>query len=151
MAKPIEFRPTAESPRDEIQRRLADAPIEHAEALLACCKLIEEAHRSGTLDLLRGLMGAQDTFVSNVAKILSKPETVNALRNGLMLMNVLGSIEPEKLSAVLGVLTAARGEASTEPAPSIFTVLGRAMSDESRRALLVGAAALEAAGTAIRK
>lgn len=151
MAKPIEFRPAADNPRDEIQRRLADAPIEHAEALLACYKLIEEAHRSGTLELLRGLLGAQDAVVSHLSQVLATPETVSALRNGFILMKLLSGIDSEKLTAVVNGLAGAASHASTGPAPSIFGILGRATSEDGRRALSVGMAALEAAGKALRK
>ena len=142
MAQPIEFRPNAESPREEIQRRLNDAPIEHAEALLACYGVIEEAHRSGTLDLLRGLLGAEDAVIRHVSGLVSKPETINALRNGLLLAKVLGSIDPDKLHAILEDTQRA---AAQEP-PSMFGLLGRAASAESRRALAAGIAMLQAVG-----
>ncbi|ACO33626.1 MULTISPECIES: hypothetical protein [Acidobacterium] len=145
MAQPIEFRPSAQDPREEIQRRLNDAPIEHAQALLACYGLIEEAHRSGTLDLLRGLLGAQDAVVTHVSGVVSKPESVNALRNGLLLAKLLGSIDPDTLH---NILDETHKSAAQEP-PSLFALLGRAASAESRRALAAGLALLQSAGKAL--
>jgi len=151
MANPIEFRPSEQNPRDEIQRRLADAPIEHAEALLACYKFIEEAHNSGTLELLRGLLAAQDTVITHASKMLAVPEAAIAIRNGFVLIQLLGRMDPQKLSAVLDDLTAATSEASAQSAPSMLALLSRATSQDSRRALQVGIAALQAAGKALKK
>lgn len=151
MAKPIEFRPDSQDPRDEIQRRLADAPIEHAEALLACYKLIEEAHNSGTLELLRGLLAAQDTVITHASEMFAAPEAAIAIRNGFVLIQLLGRIDPQKLSAVLEGLTTATSQASAQSAPSLLGILNRATSQDSRRALQIGVAALEAAGKALRK
>lgn len=151
MAKPIEFRPDSQDPRDEIQRRLADAPIEHAEALLACYKLIEEANNSGTLELLRGLLAAQDTVINHASKMFAAPEAAIAIRNGFVLIQFLGRIDPQKLSPVLEGLTAATTQASGKSVPSTLGLLSRATSQDSRRALQVGLAALEAAGKALKK
>uniref|UniRef100_A0A7V4XU40 DUF1641 domain-containing protein n=1 Tax=Acidobacterium capsulatum TaxID=33075 RepID=A0A7V4XU40_9BACT len=145
MAQPIEFRPSAEDPREEIQRRLNDAPIEHAEALLACYGLIEEAHRSGTLDLLRGFLGAQDAVVSHISGVVSKPESVNALRNVLLLAKLLGSIDPDTLHSIL---EETQKSAAQEP-PSLFGLLGRAASAESRRALATGLTLLQSVGKSL--
>jgi uncharacterized protein YjgD (DUF1641 family) len=145
MAQPIEFRPSAHDPREEIQRRLNDAPIEHAEALLACYGLIEEAHRSGMLDLLRGFLGAQDAVVAHVSGVVSRPESVNALRNGLMLAKLIGSIDPATLQ---GILEQTQAAAAQEP-PSLFALMSRAASAESRRALAAGLAMLQAIGKAL--
>ncbi|MGC8548376.1 MAG: DUF1641 domain-containing protein [Acidobacteriaceae bacterium] len=151
MAKPIEFRPSEQNPRDEIQRRLADAPIEHAEALLACYKLIEEAHNSGTLELLRGLLAAQDTVITHASKMFAAPEAAVAIRNGFVLIQLLGRIDPQKLSAVLEGVTAATAQASGQSVPSLFSILGQATSPDTRRALQVGIAALEAAGKVLKE
>jgi uncharacterized protein YjgD (DUF1641 family) len=151
MAQPIEFRPSEQDPRDEIQRRLADAPIEHAEALLACYKLIEEAHNSGTLDLLRGLLAAQDTVINHASKMLAVPEAAVAIRNGFVLIQLLGRIDPQKLSAILEGATTAATQPSAESTPSLFRILARATSPDSRRAMQVGVAALQAAGKALKQ
>jgi hypothetical protein len=49
MANSIQFVPKAVDPKLELQRRLAAAPNEHAEALLVAFDLLEEAHRQGVL------------------------------------------------------------------------------------------------------
>jgi|SRR5579875_2301164 len=145
MAQPIEFRPSAQDPREEIQRRLSDAPIEHAHALLACYRLIEEAHRSGTLDLLRGFLAAQDAVVSHVSGVVSRPESVRALRNGLILAKLLGSIDPAVLQGIVEEIQTP----ATQPPPSLLALLRRAASAESRRALAAGLALLQAVGRAL--
>lgn len=150
MAKPIEFHPSTENPRDEIQRRLADAPIEHAEALLACYKFIEHAHSSGTLELLTGLLAAQDTVITHASEMFAAPEAAIAIRNGFVLIQMLGRIDPKKLSAVINTLSAYASKAPAASPPSLFKLLGQAASTDARRALQFGVDALEAAGKALK-
>ena len=99
MAKPIELmpKPTGQGAREELQRRLDAAPVEHAEAVLAGYELLQELHESGTLDVLRGLLGAGDQVVRHAVALAIQPEAVNGLRNLLVLSKVLGSVNPDVL------------------------------------------------------
>ena len=106
MAKPIELmpKPSGQGAREELQRRLDAAPVEHAEAVLAGYELLQELHESGTLDVLRGLLGAGDQVVRHAVALAIQPEAVNGLRNLLVLSKVLGSVNPDVLhSAFDGV------------------------------------------------
>ncbi|MBV8631733.1 MAG: DUF1641 domain-containing protein, partial [Silvibacterium sp.] len=61
MARPIELTPKfspAQGAREELKRRVDAAPVEHGEALLDAYELLQQLHESGTLDVLRGLLGA---------------------------------------------------------------------------------------------
>ncbi len=40
--------------REDLQRKLAEAPVEHAAAILSLYELVQKLHDSGSLDLLRG-------------------------------------------------------------------------------------------------
>ena len=99
MAKPIELmpKPSGQGAREELQRRLDAAPVEHAEAVLAGYELLQELHESGTLDVLRGLLGAGDQVVRHAVALAIQPEAVNGLRNLLVLSKVLGSVNPDVL------------------------------------------------------
>ena len=103
MAKPIELmpKPTGQGAREELQRRLDAAPVEHAEAVLSGYELLQELHESGTLDVLRGLLGAGDQVVRHAVALAIQPEAVNGLRNLLVLSKVLGSVNPDVLHRCL--------------------------------------------------
>lgn len=146
MAKPVGYRVfTPPNAREELKRRIDDAPVDHAEAVLSGYRLLEQAHRSGVLEMLRGVLAAEDTVVSNVVEALSKPEMMNALRNLLVFGQVLGSIDPEKLQKAIG------GEDGKDHAPpSIFTLLSRMNTGDARRGLHAAIGMLAAFGAAVR-
>jgi uncharacterized protein YjgD (DUF1641 family) len=149
MAKPIELMPkinTAQGAREELKRRVDAAPVEHAEAVLDAYELLQQLHDSGTLDVLRGLLGAGDQVVRHAVGIAIKPESVSLLRNLLILSNLLGDINPDKLESALGGIPAAVAQGAAENPPSLFAIFRRLSSVESRRALNTAATVLESVG-----
>lgn len=149
MAKPIELMPkfnAAQGAREELKRRVDAAPIEHAEAVLDAYELLQQLHDSGTLDVLRGLLGAGDQVVRHAVGIAIKPESVHLLRNLLVLSNLLSGIDPGKLEAALGGVPAAFAQQPAENPPSLFAIFRRLSTVESRRALNAAATVLESFG-----
>jgi uncharacterized protein YjgD (DUF1641 family) len=148
MAKPIELmpKPTGQGAREELQRRLDAAPVEHAEAVLAGYELLQELHESGTLDVLRGLLGAGDQVVRHAVALAIQPEAVNGLRNLLVLSRVLGSVNPDVLHSAFDGVPDALAALPEENPPSLFALFRRLSSVESRRALAVAATVLESVG-----
>lgn len=146
MAKPIELMPHPRDAREELKRRLDNAPLEHADALLDAYELLQQLHETGTLDTLRGLLGAGDQVVRHAVGMATQPESVRAIRNLLVLSKVLGSIEPEVLTQILGGIPAAVDQRPAEKPPSLFALFRRMASVESRRALAAGIAVLETVG-----
>lgn len=146
MAKPIEMKPQPGDAREEMRRRLDSAPVEHADALLSLYDLLQKLHDSGTLDLLRGVLGAGDEVLNHLTGLATKPESVRAIRNLLILAKLLGSLDPEVLHRVTENLPKAVEQAGVGEPPSLLTLLGRLRSRESRRALAAGAALLEGVG-----
>ena len=103
MARPI---PLDLPPHDEHAERRAQldaARIEHADAILAGYEVLQALHDQGILDALRGALGARDSIVELAASTASRPESVRALRNFVLLAQALGTIDP----AVLADLTRA--------------------------------------------
>ncbi len=49
--------------REDLIRRVEQAPVEHAEAVLAAYDLLQRMHEKGLLDLLNGLLSAGDTVI----------------------------------------------------------------------------------------
>jgi uncharacterized protein YjgD (DUF1641 family) len=136
MANPLAFKPIPVDPRTELNRRLENAPTEHAEALLVAWDLLQTAHDQGVLDLLNGLISAKDTVAGTVAKYAKTPEGVAGIRNALALAKVLTVLDPEMLDRLSKALDDATVEHRREGAPpSLFALLRRATSEDSRRGL----------------
>jgi uncharacterized protein YjgD (DUF1641 family) len=145
MAKPIEFTPAPHDARDELKQRIESAPVEHAAAVLSAYELLEDLHQSGTLDVLRGAVGAGGEIVSQASSLAAQPESIRALRNLLVLGKLLGSIDPDLLGRLTQVFSAA-AEASRREPPSIFELFRRFNTSDSRRALSAAADVLEGVG-----
>src|SRR5207237_1036511 len=105
MAQPIRLEFPPRDARAELQSRLQDAPLQHAEALLSGYDLLQRLHDRGVLDLLRGGLGSSDKVLSIVVDAAKTPEAINATRNLLILSKVVFSLEPELLEDIAdGVL-----------------------------------------------
>lgn len=150
MAKPIELMPKVPDAREQLKRRVDEAPVEHADAVLSAYELLQELHESGTLNALRGVVGAGDEVVRHAVGMATKPEAVNALRNLLIVSKVLGSIDPEILSKLTADLPSAMREPDDDP-PSLFAIFRRMSSKASRRALVFGVTILESVGNGLGK
>jgi uncharacterized protein YjgD (DUF1641 family) len=106
MARPISLELPPRDPRQELRKRLEEAPIEHAEALLDSYELLQQLHEHGVFQLLRGVLGASDKLVETAVDAAKSDESVRAIRNAVILGKMLGSINPEVLQCV----AAAAGE-----------------------------------------
>lgn len=136
MANPLPYKPASVEPSTERQNELAAAPRQHNEALLAAWDLLETAHDQGILDLAQGAIHAKDTIFGTVAQYAKQQESINAIRNGIALMKILGSIDPEILEGVAKAMSEATEEhRNEERPPSLWKLIRRVNSEESRRGL----------------
>lgn len=149
MAKPIEFVPASHDPRSDLKRRIDDAPSDHAAAVLSAYDLLEELHKSGTLDLLRGAASASGEIVQQASDLASQPESVRALRNLLLLGKLLGNIDPDSLRRLTEHLPTAVAQHPPQNPPSLFRIFRRISSKDSRRALAFFSNALEKLGRGV--
>jgi uncharacterized protein YjgD (DUF1641 family) len=136
-----EFHPV--DSRGDLIRRVENAPVEHAEAILSAYDLLQQLHEKGILELFSGLLSAGETVVNHVVGVISSQEMVTALRIGLIFSNLLSSIDPDKLSAVLA-------QAGKEP-PSLLAIGKQATSKEARRSMAVAMGLLNVFGAALGK
>jgi uncharacterized protein YjgD (DUF1641 family) len=144
MAVAVDFRSfTPVDARVDLIKKVEGAPVEHAEAVLAAYELLQQLHEKGILELLTGLLTAGETVVNHVVGVISSPQAVTATRLGLMTVNMLGSIDADKISAALAA-------GSKEP-PSLLAIAKQANSKEARRAMAVGLGLLTAFGAALEK
>ncbi len=153
MARPIPLELPKRDPREELHSRLEQAPIEHAEAVLASFEVLQGLHNCGVLELLRGVLGGGDKILEIVVESTKTPEAVRGIRNLLIMTKILGSIEPELLEkfaqAVPDALVGAAKAEQTEP-PGFWGVLKIFRSKDLRRGLAVVNNLLEAWGGTFR-
>ncbi|HEY3988138.1 MAG TPA: hypothetical protein VGM02_02485 [Acidobacteriaceae bacterium] len=148
MAKPVAYRVfTPPDTREELKRKIDAAPAEHADAILSAYQLLEQAHESGTLELLRGALAAQDSIINHAVGMVSEPEMVNGLRNLIVLGKVLGNINQTIETAIGGDDKVKRRRSAP---PSLFTLVSRMNTPDARRGIEVAAGLLAALGAAAR-
>lgn len=150
MAKPVELTPIPHDAREETKRRVQNAPIDHAAAIFSAFELLEELHKSGTLDLLRGATGAGGELVKNFVDLAAKPESVRAMRNLLLLAQLLGSLDPDMLHGAIGAFQAAAEQRKEHrKPPSLFRILRRLNSQDSRYTLDAITSIMEGVGQSL--
>jgi uncharacterized protein YjgD (DUF1641 family) len=151
MAEPIAFTPAKGDPRTELQRRLAAAPSEHAEALLVAYDLLEEAHKQGILDALHGAIRARDTIASLAARYAAEPVNINALRHVIAVGQMVGSFDPEPISNLAReAYTAMETQRRESRPPSLWQLFRRLTHPDTRRGLSFVTSMLAALGRAWR-
>lgn len=141
MAVPIPLEIPPRDPREELRLRLEQAPVEHAEALLAGLEVVQGLHDHGILNLLQGILGGGDRILEIAVDALKSPEAVRATRNLLILMQAFGSIDPDRLHAVM------TGEGSSA---SFLGLVRQVSSNESRRGLVTAVGLLTLVGEALK-
>ena len=144
MAVAVDFRVYQPvDPREDLMRKVHEAPEKHAEAILAAYEVLEKLHEKDVLNLINGLLGAKDTVVDHVADLISSKEMVNLLRLSLLAGNLLKDINPDDLHGVLK-------EAEGEP-PSLFQIARRMTSKNARRVMGAAGGLLNVFGAALGK
>jgi uncharacterized protein YjgD (DUF1641 family) len=137
MARPIPLEIPARDPREELRKRLEQAPAEHAEALLDSYELLQQLHDQGIFQLMRGAVGASDKLVETAVEAARSDESVRALRNTVILAKMFGSINPELLQDIavaIGETLGSYKKPVIEP-PGLFSLLGQFRHKELRRSI----------------
>lgn len=137
MAQPIPLDLPPRNPRKELLDRLETAPQEHAEALLDAFELLEELHQAGALQKLRGTVGASDEILGHAVDAARSPEGTRALRNLLILGQILGSIDPDLLKCIavaVGETLGSERKPVTKP-PGLIALLSEFRQPELRRSV----------------
>lgn len=134
MAHPIAFKPAPVDPHLELERRLAAAPREHAEALLVAYDLLQAAHDQGLLDTAHGLVSAKDTVFAKLADYAKLPEGISGIRNLIAALKIFSALDPEILDSLSKTIVSATQQQDQKP-PSLFQIIKRVASEDSRRGL----------------
>lgn len=138
-------------PRDraaEMRSRLEDAPEQHAEALLSAYEVLQAMHEQGVLDILRAGLSAKDQILEKAVDAANTPEAIRAIRNLLFWRSILGSIEPEWFQGLFQAIPEGIAQATAERKKpvSVWQIMRRVCSRDSRRAMAAGLDFLEAFG-----
>lgn len=152
MAQPILLDLPAHDPRAELQVRLQEAPLEHAEALLAAYEVLQGLHDRGVFEVLRGALGSSDKVIELIVEAANTPASIRSIRNALILAKTLGSLEPEQVGALARSLPEALALVQKQGAkpPGVWALLKRSRSPDCRRGLLLATSILEALGRNLR-
>ena len=148
MAEPIALNLPAHDPRVALHARLQNAPLEHAEALLAAYEVLQGLHDRGVFEVLRGALGSSDKVIEIVVAAAQSPESVRSLRNALILARTLGSIDPGLMEGFARSLPEALAEsrAGNAKPPGWWGILKQFRSPNLRRGLVLVNSMLEAFG-----
>lgn len=136
MANPLSFTPRPVDPHLELERRLANAPREHAEALLVVYDILQAAHENGTLDVVHGLIRARDKIAGRLAEQANTPEGKALLLNLLEVGKAAASLDPKILAHLAEATHQSTEQHSRENnPPSSWQLFRRATSEDGRRGL----------------
>jgi uncharacterized protein YjgD (DUF1641 family) len=152
MARPIPLELPARDPREELRKRLEQAPVKHAEALLDSYELLQQLHDHGVFELLRGALSASDNLIETAVDAAKSDESIRAIRNAMILGKILGAINPDVLQGVavaVGDTLGCYDKPIIEP-PGLLSLLSQFRHKELRRSMALINKFLEALGNQIK-
>ena len=149
MSRPIRLEFPPRDARTELQIRLQDAPLQHAEALLSGYDLLQRLHDRGVLDLLRGGLGSSDKVLSIVVDGAKTPEAINATRNLLILSKVMFALEPELFENIANAVPNSLAQAREQKPLSLWQLFKKMCSKDTRRALSAMLGVVESFGKSL--
>jgi uncharacterized protein YjgD (DUF1641 family) len=137
MARPIPLELPARDPREELRKKLDQAPVQHAEALLDSYELLQQLHDHGVFDLLRGALSASDKLIEAAVDAAKSDESIRAMRNAMILGKMLASINPDVLQCVATAASDTLGcyEKPVIEPPGLFSLLNQFRHKELRRSI----------------
>jgi uncharacterized protein YjgD (DUF1641 family) len=144
MARPIDFVPPPQNGAGAAD--IALAVEQHAAAIVSALELLQLLHDRGVIDLMRGMLGAGDKLVDAMSSAADTPETIRAIRNFILLTKFFASIPPDVLNSLVQTAVEGASREQMTRAPSLFQLLRRLGSKDSRHTLSVALDLLEGVG-----
>ena len=137
MAQPIPLHVAPRDPQRELKVQLEQAPVKHAEAMLAAYEVLQSMHDNGVLEVMRGTLGGSQKILEQAVAVGSGPEAIRATRNLLLLFRALGEIEPALLSDFTRAIPKALVQANAEEAkpPGLIKLVSTFWNRDFRRGL----------------
>lgn len=151
MARAIGLDGMPRNARDDLRRKLEQAPEEHAEALLESYELLQQLHDSGALSLLRGVLRSGDLLLDSAVNAAKSDEAIRGLRNAIILAKMLGSINPDLLQGYANAVSETLGcqKPVAEP-PGLFKLFAEFSHPELRRSMALINKFLESFGNQLK-
>src|SRR5215831_16860939 len=148
MSSPTPLSFPSRDPRAELQARLQNAPLEHAEALLSAYEVLQGLHDRGVFELLRGALGSSDKVIEILSEAGKSENAVRGIRNFIILAKTLGTIEPAQVEGFTRSLPEAIAltKAYEAQPPGFWGILKQFKSRNFRRGLVLVNSMLEAFG-----
>jgi uncharacterized protein YjgD (DUF1641 family) len=148
MAQPVPLTLPARDPRAELQQRLQNAPLEHAEALLSAYEVLQGLHDRGVFEVLRGALGSSDKVIEILVETAKSESAVRGLRNFIILTRTLGAVEPALVEGFARSLPEAIAltKAYEAKPPGFWRILRQFRNRNFRRGLVLINSMLEAFG-----
>ena len=136
MARPIGWEKASRDPREELRKRLEQAPEQHADALLEFYELLQQLHDSGVFRLLRGALRSGDLILETAVNAAKSEEAIRGLRNALILGKMLGSINPDLLQGCANAVNETIGcQNPVVGSPGLFRLFAEFRDPELRRSM----------------
>lgn len=152
MARPITWDGTRGDAREALRKRIDEAPLEHAEALLDAYELLQQLHEAGVLRLMRGAVSAGDHMVDAAVGAAQSAEAIRAARNAIVLGKMLSAINPEILEGIavaVGETLGSYKKPVIEP-PGMLSLLSQFRHKELRSSVALINRFLESLGQQIK-
>src|SRR6266849_6448094 len=149
MSQPIRLEFPPRDARAELQTRLQNAPLQHAEALLSGYDLLQRLHDRGVLDLLRGGLGSSDKVLSIAVDAAQTPEAINATRNLLILSKVVFTLEPDLLEDIAQAVPKSLARTREQKPLSLWQMFKKMCTQDTRQALSAMLGVLESFGKSL--
>jgi uncharacterized protein YjgD (DUF1641 family) len=152
MARPISLELPPRDPHEELRKRLEQAPVAHAEALLDSFELLQQLHDHGVFELLRGALGASDKLIETAVDAAKSDLSIRAIRNAIILGKMLGSIDPDVLQGIALAAGETLGcyEMPIVEPPGLLSLLSQFRQKELRRSIALLNKFLVALGNQIK-
>ncbi len=136
MARPIGLEVAPRDPREDLRKRLEQAPDQHAQALLESYELLQQLHDSGVLRLLRGVLSSGDMLLETAVNAAKSEEAIRGLRNAIALAKMLGSFDPDLLQGLARAVNETFGsEKSAAKPPGLLKLVSEFRQPALRRGL----------------
>jgi uncharacterized protein YjgD (DUF1641 family) len=151
MAKAIGLEVMPRDPREELHKRLEQAPLQHAEALLDGYELLQLLHDSGVLKLLRGALASGDKITEAAVDATKSDDGIRGLRNAIILVKLLGSINPDLMQGFANAMSETLGcRKPVAQSPGLFRLFAEFRQPELRRSMALINKFLESLGNQLK-
>lgn len=139
-----------EEERKESLEEIQDALVENKESVLSTIELMKNMEKSGVTSIVNGLFAEGDKVLDVIVQEAVKEENTNALRNVLLLMGTLGTIDMKQIEPLLLKVNNGVARVAENPDPEKKTgyieLLKKLKDPEVNRSLTIMVRFLEGMG-----